>query len=153
WTTLIPHTVEITAANGTLTHAYYVAGVKKPWDDEARRFLATQLPLVVRRSGIAADQRVKSIFAKKGASGVFDEIDLLGGDYARRLYLVAFVDVAHLDATTVQPVLQRTGRLMTSDYDRRLVLEHVASHVALDHTAAAAYVQAMSTMTSDYDQR
>ena len=67
--------------------------------------------------------------------------------------LVALVDVAHFDSTSVQPVLQRTGQLMKSDYDRRQVLEHVASHVPLDRTAAAVYVQAMATMRSDYDQR
>src|SRR4029077_14845204 len=153
WTTMIPHTVEITASNGTLTHTYYVAGIKKPWDDEAKRFLATQLPMVVRRSGLGAEERVKSIFAKRGVSGVFEEIDLIGGDYARRLYLVALVDVARFDSTTVQPLLQRTGTLITSDYERRQVLEHVASHVALDRKGAIAYVQAMATMKSDYDQR
>ena len=81
------------------------------------------------------------------------EIDLLGGDYARRLYLVALVDLARFDATTVIPVIERTGRLMKSDYDWRLVLEKVAASVALDRAGAAAYVGAMATMKSDYDQR
>ena len=151
--TLVPHTVEITDANGAIEHAYFIAGVKRPWDDEARRFLATQLPILVRRSGLGAESRVKSIFAKKGAAGVLEEVDLLGGDHARRLYLVTLIDVAHLNSAAVQPLLQRAGRLMTSDYDRRQVLEHVAANVTLDRKGAAAYVQAMTTMTSDYDQR
>ena len=150
---VVPHTVEITAANGTLTHTYFVAGLKRPWDDEAKRFLAAQLPLLVRNSGIGAESRVKSIFGRKGVGGVLDEIDLLGGDYARRLYLVALVDIAAFDSTTVQPILQRVGQAMVSDYDRRQVLEHIASRVTLDRAGAAAYVQAMATMKSDYDQR
>jgi hypothetical protein len=153
WTTLVPHTIEITSSNGVLTHTYFVAGLKRPWDDEAKRFLATQLPAMVRRSGIGAESRVKSIFQRSGTKGVFDEIDLLGGDYARRLYLVALVDVGGFDATSVQPVLQRTGDLMKSDYDRRLVLELVASRVQLDRAAAASYVRTMASMKSDYDQR
>jgi hypothetical protein len=153
WSAVVPHTVEITAANGSLTRTYYVAGIKKPWDDEARKFLATELPLLVRSSGIGAEARVKSIFGKKGVNGVFDEIDLLAGDYARRLYLVGLVDVAHFDSAGVLPLLDRTGRLIKSDYDRRQVLEHVAATVALDRKGAAAYVQAMATMRSDYDQR
>ncbi len=153
WTTLVPHTVEITSSNGVLTHTYFVAGLKRPWDEEAKRFLATQLPLVVRRSGIGAESRVKSIFQRRGINGVFEEIDLLGGDYARRLYLVALVDIAGFNATSVQPLLQRTGALMKSDYDRRLVLEHVAANVPLDRAAAASYVKAMASMKSDYDQR
>ena len=153
WTTLVPHTVEITSSNGVLTHSYFVAGLKRPWDDEAKRFLATQLPVMVRRSGIGAESRVKSIFQRRGVNGVFEEIDLLGGDYARRLYLVALVDIASFNAASIQPVLQRTGELMKSDYDRRLVLEHVAARVPLDRAAAASYVGAMSSMRSDYDQR
>jgi len=153
WSGVVPHTVEISSANGTLTRTYFVAGLKRPWDDEAKRFLATQLPAIVRRSGLGADARVKSIFGRKGVNGVYDEIDLLGSDYARRLYLVALIDVARFDSAAVQTLLQRAGRLMTSDYDRRLVLEHVAAAVPLDRKAAMAYVQAMSTMTSDYDQR
>jgi hypothetical protein len=153
WSTLVPHTVEITSSNGVLTRTYFVAGQKRPWDDEAKRFLATQLPIMVRQSGIGAESRVKSIFERRGVNGVFEEIDRLGGDYTRRLYLVALIDVAHFDSTSVQPLLQRTGDRMKSDYDRRQVLEHVASHVPLDRQAAAAYVRAMATMTSDYDQR
>ena len=79
--------------------------------------------MLVRRSGLGAEARVKSIFEKKGVNGVLDEIDLLGGDYARRLYLVALVDIARFDANGVQPVLSRVGQRMTSDYDRRQVLE------------------------------
>jgi hypothetical protein len=153
WTTMVPHTVEITSSNGTLTRAYFVAGMKRPWDDEAKRFLATQLPIMVRQSGIGAESRVKSIYGKKGVSGVLEEIDLLGGDYARRLYLVALVDIAGFDSTGVQPILQRVGQAMKSDYDRRQVLEHIATRVTLDRKGAAAYVQAMATMKSDYDQR
>ena len=153
WSAVVPHTVEITSANGTIEHTYFVAGMKRPWDDQARRFLATQLPILIRRSGLGAESRVKSIFGKQGVNGVLEEIDRLGGDYARRLYFVALVDVAHLDAATVQPLLQRAGQQITSDYDRRQVLEHVASRVTLDRKAAAVYVQAMATMTSDYEQR
>jgi len=153
WSGLVPRTVEVRSAGGTLTHAYFVAGLSRPWDDEARRFLATQLPVLVRRSGLGAEARVKSIFEKKGVNGVLEEIDLLGGDYARRLYFIALVDTARLDASSVQPLLARLGQRMTSDYDRRQVLEHVASHVTLDQKGASAYVQAMATMKSDYDQR
>jgi hypothetical protein len=150
---VVPHTVEVRSVGGTITRTYFVAGLSQPWDDEARRFLATRLPVLVRRSGIGAEGRVKSIFEKNGVNGVLEEIDLLGGDYARRLYFVALIDVAHLDTNTVQPILQRLGQRMTSDYDRRQVLEHVASHVALDQKGTSAYAQAMATMKSDYDQR
>jgi len=153
WSRVVPRTVEIKSAAGTLTRAYYVGGLSRPWDEEARRFLATQLPMLVRRSGLGAESRVQTIFEKKGVAGVLEEIDLLGGDYARRLYFVALVDRARFDSNGVKPVLARIGERMTSDYDRRQVLQHIASRVTLDESGAAAYIQAMATMTSDYDQR
>ena len=52
WSTGVPHTVEITAANDTLTRTYFVMGLKRAWDDEAKRFLSTQLPILVRQTGI-----------------------------------------------------------------------------------------------------
>jgi hypothetical protein len=153
WSGLVPHTVEIKASGGKLTREYFVGGVSRGWDEEGRRFLASQLPVLVRRSGLGAESRVRSIFAKRGVAGVLEEIDLLGGDYARRLYFVALIDTARPDSAAVVPLLERVSQKMTSDYDSRQVLEHIASSVKLDRRAAAAYLQATSSMRSDYDQR
>ena len=153
WSHVIPHTIEIGSSGGSLTHTYYVSGIARPWDEDARRWLATGLPALVRQSGLAAESRVKQIVEKKGVNGVLAEIALITGDYARRLYLVALVDAAHLDAGSVQRVLAEVGQRMTSDYDRREVLVSVAAHVKLDARSVSAYAQAMASMTSDYDQR
>ena len=153
WSGIVPHTIEIRSSGGKLTRTYYVAGISRGWDEDARRMLARELPAIVRRSGLGAQQRVKSILAGKGVSGVLDEIALLGGDYARRLYFVALVDTANLDASSIQPVLLAVGQRMTSDYDRGQVLQHIAGHVTLDERAASAYLQAMGSMKSDYERR
>jgi hypothetical protein len=153
WTTLIPHTIEIKSSRGALTRKYYVAGVERPWSEEVRQRLATHITALVRNSGFAAESRVKSIFEKKGVAGVLDEVDLLGGDYARRRYLTVLLDTARLDAGAVLPVLRRVSENMKSDYDRRQVLEHVATRVTLDQRAASAYAQAVGSMRSDYDRR
>jgi len=150
---IMPHTVKITASGGTLTREYFVGGLSRGWDDEGRRFLAGHLPVLVRRSGLGAESRVKSIYGSKGAGGVLDEVDRLMSDYARRLYLVALIDVAHPDSAGMLPIMQRAATRITSDYDKRGVLEHVASATKLDKPAALAFVQALATMKSDYDQR
>lgn len=153
WSSIVPRTIEIKSSRGTLTRKYYVAGLERPWTDEARQQLATHITTLVRNSGLAAESRVKSIFEKKGVAGVLDEVDLLGGDYARRRYLTVLLDTAHLDAAGVLPVLHRVSQNMKSDYDRRQVLQRVASRVTLDQRAASAYVQTLGSMRSDYDRR
>ena len=153
WSSLVPHTVEIKSVNGSITHAYFVAGLSHPWDDEARRQLATDLPLLVRRSGLGAEQRTKWILERKGVGGVLDEIDALEGDYVRRLYFQALVKNAPLDAAAVLPVLAKVNERLRSDYDRRETLRTIADRVKLDDRAAGAYVQAIGAMKSDYDRR
>jgi beta-lactamase regulating signal transducer with metallopeptidase domain len=153
WSGLVPRTIEVRSSGGVITRKFYVGGRERPYDDEARRWLAERLPVLVRRSGLGAEQRVKSILAKKGVGGVLDEIHLLGGDYARRLYFNALVDQVQLDSTAAQPVLQRLGQQMTSDYERGQVLQHIASRVRLDQRGAQAYIRAMASMKSDYERR
>ena len=96
---------------------------------------------------------MRSIFRKRAWPASWPKSISVGGDYGRRAYLTALVDVAHFDSAGVIPVLQRVGRTMASDYDRRLVLEKVAARVKLDGRGAAAYVAALAAMRSDYDQR
>jgi len=153
WSRGVPRTIEIRSSGGRLTRTYYIAGVSRGWDDDARRALAEMLPTLVRRSGLGAESRVKSIFAKKGTAGVLDEIALLGGDYVRRRYVTALIDLASFDSTSVQPVLRLVSDRMTSDYDRRLILERIASRVRLTGSATNMYLDVARSMHSDYDRR
>jgi hypothetical protein len=152
WSHLIPRTIEIRNENGRLTRSYYVAGVARAWDAEAAGQLREQLPHLVRRTGLGAESRVRSIFEKKGIGGVLDEIDQLESDYARRLYFTALVDRARPDAAAIVPVLRKMDRLR-SDYDRGQVLQRIAARVPLDQRAASEYVQAASPLKSDYERR
>ena len=152
WHGVIPHTIEFRMAGATMTRTYYVGGVKHEWDSTAAALLRDLLPRLVRNSGLGAEQRVKTILASKGVAGVFAEIDQITSDYARRVYYVALIDQAHLDAAGVTPILNTLSQRMRSDYERGQVLQHIASRVKLNDRAAAAYVQAMSGMKSDYER-
>jgi hypothetical protein len=150
---MIPHTVEIRSSGGQVSHAYFVGGLSRPWDDEARHRLAIELPLLVRRSGIGAESRTKSILDRKGVAGVLEEIGALEGDYVRRLYFQALVNNAHLDATTIIPVLHEVSARVRSDYDRGEILKLIATRVKLDERSARAYVETLTSMKSDYERR
>src|SRR5439155_16796178 len=103
---IVPYTVEIRSRAGKITREYFVAGLSRPWGPEAQQLLASKIVVLVRQFGIGADTRVKSILEKKGVAGVMEEIRLLSGDYVRRLYFVALLDAAKLDARSVVPILQ-----------------------------------------------
>ena len=150
---VVPHTIEIRSSGGRLTRTYYVSGVSRGWDEEARKELAEIVPWLVRRSGLGAEARVKSIAAKKGVPGVLEEIALLESDYVRRLYYVALIDNVSLDSSNAQAVLAQVSQRMSSDYDRRQVLQRVVGRVRLDQRSATAFVQVLDKMRSDYDRR
>jgi hypothetical protein len=152
WARLIPRTIEIRSENGRITHSYYVAGVARTWDADAEQRLREVLPKLVRRTGLGAESRVRTIYEAKGTVGVLDEITMLESDYARRLYFIALIDRAQPDAAAIVPILRRMDRIR-SDYDRGQVLQRVANRVTLDQRAAAEYVQAASPIKSDYERR
>ncbi len=152
WSHLIPRTIEIRSEGGRLTRSSYVAGVSRAWDAEAEQRLREALPRLVRRTGLAAESRVKYIFERKGLDGVLDVIGLLESDYARHVYFVALIDRAHPDSASVPRILAKMDRI-GSDYDRSQVLQHVASRVTLDQRAAAEYVRTVEPIRSDYEKR
>ena len=67
WSLFIPRTVEIRSEGGRLTHRYYVGGLSRPYDDDARRWLASELSsTLVRKLGLGAESRTRQILAADG---------------------------------------------------------------------------------------
>jgi len=153
WEGLVPRSIEITSSGGRISRAYFVGGLSRPWNDEAKQMLAQQLLMLVRRSGFGAEARVKSILSKKGVDGVLEEIKQVTGDYARRVYFTTLVDQAQLDPKAIARLLDQAGGSITSDYDRRIVLQKVASRVTLEEPATTAFVAVVDKMRSAYDRR
>ena len=73
-------------ADGKVERSYYRNGFTRTYEPEGREFLATMLQKVVRVSGFAADSRVERFLKQGGVPAVLAEIELLQGDYARRVY-------------------------------------------------------------------
>ncbi len=73
-------------ADGKVERSYYRNGFTRTYEPEGREFLATMLQKVVRVSGFGADSRVERFLKQGGVNAVLAEIDLLQGDYARRVY-------------------------------------------------------------------
>jgi len=64
WSTGVPHTVEITAANGALTRTYFVMGMKAGMGRRGQTIPLDQCRSWCRQA-LAAKARVKSIYGKK----------------------------------------------------------------------------------------
>ena len=86
WSLFIPHTIEIRSEGGRLTHRYFVGGLSRRYDDEARRLLANELNRLVRQSAFGAATRVRQILAARGPAGVLEEVRTLDNDFVRGTY-------------------------------------------------------------------
>lgn len=153
WTLFIAHTIEIRNEGGALTHKYYVAGLSRPYDGEAKRWLAAALPVLVRRSGLGAEARTRQILAAGGPSGVLDEIRELDSDWVRRRYFSELFKAAPLDHTTLARALALAADSIQSDFELTETLRAAAPAAALDAELAQAYVTATNRIDSDFEQR
>ncbi len=155
WVTLLPRSVEIRSDGTKLVRRYFVAGFERPWTADTDQWLADRLPTLVRRSGLGARSRVRHIFATKGIDGVFEEINLLEGDYARRIYfseLLAVADPPGIITTT--RALTMAGTLIQSDYElAELLKESAPAAAGTDLAITRAYLDASSRIGSDYEHR
>lgn len=106
--------LEISASNGSVNRKYFVNNSGEPWTEESGRWLADELPFLVRRSGVSADERVKQITEAKGVNAVLDEIRLLYTDSVRGRYFRALFETSRLDAADVNAAFRLASDLISS---------------------------------------
>jgi len=106
--------LEISASNGSVNRKYFVNNSEEPWTEESGRWLADELPFLVRRSGVSADERVKQITEAKGVNAVLDEIRLLYTDSVRGRYFRALFETSRLDAADVNAAFRLASDLISS---------------------------------------
>jgi beta-lactamase regulating signal transducer with metallopeptidase domain len=114
--------VDFHERSGVITRAYFVDGSERPWNDDARLWLAAELPFLVRRSGVAAKERVQQILATRGVPGALSEIKLLHTDSVRGLYLRALFGTVRLDAGDMNAALSLAGSVINSSSELSEVL-------------------------------
>jgi hypothetical protein len=146
--------MEITrGASGELQHAYYLNGVARPFDAEARAWLAGMLLLAVRQNAIDAGRRLRVILRERGLNGVLTEIASVSSDYIERLYYEAFLKGGMLDADSLQVVLRDMASRISSDYEKAQLLIATAEPLMEKDGALSALFHAIQTISSDYERR
>jgi beta-lactamase regulating signal transducer with metallopeptidase domain len=106
--------LEISASNSSVNRKYFVNNSEEPLTEESGRWLADELPFLVRRSGVSADERVKQIAEAKGVNAVLDEIRLLYTDSVRGRYFRALFETSRLEAADVNAAFRLASDLISS---------------------------------------
>ena len=151
WTS--SRTVEFEAdASGTVRRRYWEGMSEKPFVPDGKAWLAQALPRIIRQTAFGAEGRVARILKAKGPAGVFAEIALIDGSWAKRVYFTELLKSPGLDAATVRQALEQAGRQIESDYELASLLIS-SDRLLVDEATRRAYFEAAASIQSDYEMR
>jgi hypothetical protein len=145
--------VEIASDGGRLERRWLVNGGERPYNDEARAWLADVVLVLMRRAGLNAEARALRIFERQGADGLIAEIATLQSDYVAARYYTVLFDRARLSAAQQSRLLEDAGRRIRSDYELARVMKTLAGRGPLEPGVQLAYVRASDGLESDYEHR
>ena len=140
-------------ADGKVEHAYYRNGFTRPYEPEGREFLATMLLKVVRVSGFGAESRVERFLKQGGVNAVLAEIELLQGDYARRVYYTELLKQAKVPPAELTRIMAKAGETIRSDYELASLVVTALGSTQGDEAARVGVIDATKTIGSDYEMR
>ena len=143
--------LQVRNRNGTLERTYRVNGDEKPYDADARRWVAGALTLMFRTTGVAAKERAGAILRSKGVQGLLTEMEELGGDYTRRQYAQVALASDQLDVPGTERLITWAGKSIASDYELAELLS-TAARKPMPPRTQAAFITAARTLESDYEQ-
>jgi len=147
------HRARIEGEDGRLVRSWWVNGDKQLWNAEAAAWFATILPEVFRRTGLNAEQRVAHMLDTGGVNTVLDEIELLQGDYTRRVYFTVLMEMADPISAELTRAVRLAGNEISSDFELRSVLVSMLDEPGLDDSAWTEFFAAARGIGSDYEQR
>ena len=145
--------IEYTAnSDGSIQRRYRVDRSERPFDPEGRKWAAEMLPRFIRQSGIGAGQRVDRIQGSQGTAGVFAEIALIEGSFAKRVYYQELLRLPSISSRDVQRALAGAGREVESDFELASLLIS-ARQVVRDDQTWKTYFAAARSIDSDFELR
>jgi hypothetical protein len=147
-------TIEFHAdGSGAITRKYWEGSTEKPFEPEGRQWLATELPRLIRQSGIGAQKRVARILSSKGPDGVLAEIALIEGSFSKRMYFTELLNSPKLDTASMRKALAQASREIDSDFELASLLTGSAERLLVDDATRQAYFEAAKTIDSDFEMR
>jgi hypothetical protein len=136
---------------GGLETRYRVGRESRPFDGEAREWLAERLLVLYRQAGLAADQRAPWVLARGGLDGLITEASRVQSSRARRSYLGLALEQPHMDARRAAQVLG--SALPSSSSGKVDLLLIVAERYPMQGSLGDAYLAAAGTISSSSGRR
>ena len=139
--------------DGTIARRYSVTLGERSYEPEGRAWLAEVLPIIVRRAGLAAEQRVARMLNREGPLDVLSEISRLPTDFVRRLYFTRFLEQARPVGPMLAQTLEQASREISSDFELTEFLIVAGTTLTFSPAEWDVYFRAFDSVSSDFEHR
>ena len=130
---------------------YLVDGRERPLDEQGRHWMSTILPMIIRENGIDADRRAVRILEKRGAAGLFDEVDRISNGNVRRRYLSAAIGTRTMNEDELRRAMNRAARIDSDHEKAQLLIEH--GDLYTGEQLRQSYFDTVDSINSDHEKR
>jgi beta-lactamase regulating signal transducer with metallopeptidase domain len=145
---------ELVATGGTDGRplvTWQVDGLRRPFDDEGRAWLARLGPELFRQTGIDAASRVGRILARGGVDAVLAEVKHIPSDNIAALYLRELLRQGKPSPQQIERIVGLAAREIESDHElSQLLLAGIETHGA-EAVVSPAFHAACDALDSDHD--
>lgn len=128
---------------------WWVDAEQREFDPAGRAWLAARLIPLIRRAGLAVDQRVAWILEREGVDGVLEEVRIISGDGLEAEYLLELIDQARLEGGELEEALSLAADELGSDSGMASFLLGVAERTGAAAVSVRPFWDAASTVSSD----
>lgn len=142
-----------TDSKGDITYEMYDGGTKLSINDAAgKQFLANMIKEMI-NYGIDAKGSVERLYKKGGTTAVMNRVESLKSDHAKAIYFTYLLEQQpNLSSAELTNIAEKTGTLISSDYEKARVLSKASARFMADAKAAQAYFTAAKSINSDYEK-
>lgn len=143
---------EVSRDGESVERRYFVNRAERPIDEEARRWIASAILEVERRTGLAAPARVSSLLRQGGPNAVLDEVGRMASDHVQARYLAIMLDSARLDEPQVRRLISVSSEEISSDHHQANVLASLGGRGYVTTAVAGEFVKATDSIDSDHQR-
>ncbi len=137
---------------GGLKYDYSVGGKPRPFDGEARAWMTAFVDRAARDSGLDSKRRVARLLKQGGPEAVLKEIEVIGNDFAKRLYFENLLDQTQLKGDVLARAIRLAMREIGSDFEKRQALSRLAEQPDLTGERLSLLIEATATIGSDFEK-
>lgn len=137
--------------HGGVTRLYKIDGDVHPIDADARNWLATVIPQVLRDTAWHSKERIVRIRSVAGTAAALDEIGRVSMPFARMAYIEALAASGPLDEASLTRLLGAV-KATSGDFERAGAYTAVLRHQTLDAAALTLLVSDLDALREDFEK-